>query len=165
VIVYRLQNSSGEGPLSSLRPGESPWTDFAPIMAEHPDLFYGFACRNLNDLLKYSILGLEHIEPQRYYAKQGFSIISLNVDRVLWEDERELFFARRLPLHIGGVRIPYPPATESESPGVLWLRAKNKLGSLAHAEKAADKALEAARKGDIASALQYASVAVDDLKR
>lgn len=130
-IVYRIQNDVGRGPF---RPGFShQWADasFTGGCIAHPTWMeefgehlitkrgrvgehFGSAVRTLDKLC-------EWFSPteRAKLAAFGFQCVMLDIDRVLAESKCQLVFARKLPLHWGGVIIPMPAGATAETSGQL----------------------------------------------
>jgi hypothetical protein len=68
-----------------------------------PGWHYGCACRSFEALLAW----FTPVEVGRLGA-MGFSVVRLEVDRVVAESEHQLVFARRVRLNRDIVRLPWP---------------------------------------------------------
>lgn len=105
-VVYRVQDREGRGPW---RPGLSdrwveprpdhknlqPWfVEFGPqIIGRWADRNYGCACASLDQLRRW--FSLSEYATLRLL---GFQAVQMRVDRVLAESDRQLVFARSIPL-------------------------------------------------------------------
>lgn len=113
--VFRFQDSDGRGPF---RPGFSkywidddgpcllpPYTEefgVAIVGAMHATKMHcGCGCRTLEQLNKWFTPS-----EQRKLRNFGYSIVSIDIDRVIAESENQVVFARRKPLRIGAVPVP-----------------------------------------------------------
>lgn len=113
ITVYRWQDSDGRGPY---RPGMSHyWSDEdhgernPPFFEEFgldivkqakPDECMGCAFRTPAQMLEW----FNQSERERLRL-MGYVFVSMEVDRVIAESERQLVFARRKPLRIGVAEV------------------------------------------------------------
>ena len=118
IRVYRVQDETGRGPY---KPGFShKWTDAHhnernPSLFEdfslqpndlenawHPNENGGCAFRSLKQL--HSWFGLT----ERFRLEElGYSIVTMLVDRIIFESERQLIFARKRSLRLGAIKLPW----------------------------------------------------------
>lgn len=116
--VYRVQDDNGRGPY---KPGRSHiWTDahhnqrnpslfddFSITPAElercwHPNENGGCAFRTLDQLHSWFQLA------ERFRLEElGYSIVTMLADRIVLESDRQLIFARKRPLRLGAIKLPW----------------------------------------------------------
>lgn len=120
--VLRVQDSNGRGPF---RPGVSKkwlgdtsalrlcalpsWMEeFGWDLIERfglPGEHFGCAVRTKDQIKKWF-----SIEEQKKLSKLKYKIVSIDIDRVLAESEIQLVFARKKPLSIGAITVPWETA-------------------------------------------------------
>lgn len=119
LTVYRVQSViDGRGPW---RPGMSHlWHDEAKTYlpdsvvgafgldwrAEIPEGWHcGCACRSLDGLLKW----FTPIERERL-AHMGYELVALEAEKIIRENADQVIFARRKPLTVGAIVLPFKEA-------------------------------------------------------
>lgn len=115
--LFRVQAADGRGPW---RPGLSKhWVDESTNRPRHPDIiaafgtdwlneippqmYRGCACRSLEALFKW----FTSIEMGRL-AGMGYHPVALAAERIIRENEDQVIFARRDPLHVNVVQLAWP---------------------------------------------------------
>ena len=116
--VFRVQDDNGRGPYKSglshvwvdahhEQRNPSIFDDFKISPDELGSCWYpnengGCAFRNLQQLNGWFQL------VERFRLEElGYSIVSMIVDRIIYESERQLIFARKRPLRLGAIKLPW----------------------------------------------------------
>ena len=118
IRVYRVQDENGRGPY---KPGLSHiWTD-AHHNDRNPSLFEEFKVSpedmatlwQANENGGCAFADLRQLNSwfglhERFRLEElGYSIVTMLVDRVLFQSDRQLIFARKRPLRLGAIKLPW----------------------------------------------------------